>query len=108
MTKQWMQWTMTALCAFALSMGVAQAGGPSAKNRQIAQQKRIAQGVKSGELTKPEARGLERNAARVHRSVVNDRLDQGVFTPRERAKAQRQLNRQSKAIAKQKHDAQER
>jgi hypothetical protein len=107
MTK-WMQWTMTAVCAFALSAGVAVAETPTAKNRQIEQQKRIKDGVESGELTKPEARALERNARRIHRSTAKDRRDQGVFTARERAQAQRKLSRQSRAIARQKHDRQER
>lgn len=106
--KKWMQWTMTAMCAFALSTGVAAAKTPTAKNRQINQQKRIGQGVKSGELTKAEARRLERNAARIRRSTVKDRHDQGVFTLRERVKAHKKLNRQSAAIAKQKHDKQDR
>ena len=72
------------------------------------QQKRIGHGVKSGELTKPEAVRLERNSARIHRSIRKDRVDQGVFTPRERAQAQRKLNRQSAAIARQTHDGQSR
>jgi hypothetical protein len=106
--KKWMRWTMTALCACALSAGVAAAQTPTAVNRQIAQQKRIGQGVKSGELTKAETLRLERNAARIRRSTVKDRADQGVFTPKERAKAQKKLDRQSKAIARQKHDSQDR
>ena len=106
--KKWMQWTMTAACAFALSVGMAQAGPRNVKDRQVTQQKRIGQGVRSGELTKAETLRLERNAARIRRSTVRDRKDQGVFTPRERVKAQKKLNRQSRAIAKQKHDRQER
>ena len=88
-------------CALALSLGAASAAG-----RQVKQQKRIAQGVRSGELTRPEARRLERNAARIHRSIKRDRRDGGEFTPRERAKAQRKLKRQSRAIYRQKHDNQ--
>ena len=109
--KKWMHWTMTAMCAFALSMGAAAAETskpPTVKNRQVNQQKRIGQGVKSGELTKAETLRLERNAARIRRSTAKDRNDGGVFTRRERAKAQRKLNRQSGAIAKQKHDRQDR
>ena len=87
----------------ALSAGTLFAAGP-----QLNQQKRIAQGVRSGELTRPEARHLERNAVRVHRSIKRDRLDGGEFIPRERAKAQKKLNRQSRAIYRQKHDNQDR
>jgi hypothetical protein len=107
MTK-WIQCAAVAACAFALSAGVAEAKPPTAKNRQIAQQHRIGAGVKSGELTRAELRSLERNAGRIHHSTVKDRLDQGVFTPRERVEAQRKLDRQSRAIARQKHDGQSR
>lgn len=89
--------------AVALSAGTLLAAGP-----QVRQQKRIAQGVRSGELTRPEAQHLERNAVRVHRSIKRDRLDGGEFTPRERAKAQKKLDRQSRAIYRQKHDNQDR
>jgi hypothetical protein len=88
-----------------LGAGLALAAG-GATGRQVDQQRRIAQGVRSGELTRPEARRLERNAARIHRSVVRDRVDGGVFTPRERAQAQSRLNKQSRAIYRQKHDQQ--
>ena len=90
---------------FALALSVSPA---LAQGRQANQQKRIGQGVRSGELTRPEARRLERNAIRVHRSIKRDRRDGGAFTPRERAKAQKKLNRQSKAIYRQKHDRQDR
>lgn len=93
------------VCGFALALS---AGTASAAGRQINQQKRIAQGVRGGELTRPEARRLERNAVRVHRTIKRDRLDQGIFTPRERAKAQMKLKRRSRAIYRQKHDAQDR
>ncbi len=93
------------LAIFALATtGAAVAAQPTVKNRQIRQQQRIHQGVRSGELTGPEAARLQRSSARIHRSIVKDRVDQGVFTPRERAQAQRKLNRQSKRIAVQKHD----
>ncbi len=69
--------------AVVLSVGAAVAAGP-----QVNQQKRIAQGVRSGELTRAEARHLERNAGRVHRSIKRDRRDGGVFTALERVRAQ--------------------
>lgn len=88
--------------AVILSAGTAMAAGHA--KRQVYQQKRIAQGVRSGELTRAETRGLQRNATRVHRSIARDRRDQGTFTRRERAVAQKRLNRQSRAIYRQKHD----
>ncbi len=99
---------LTSAIAAAMSVGTAFAAGPGVAGRQVNQQKRIHQGVRSGELTRPEAAHLERTAARIHRSIVRDRVDQGVFTPRERAKAEHRLNRQSRAIYRQKHDNQQR
>ena len=90
------------ICTLTLGAGLALAKGPVVQR----QQSRIGQGINSGELTKRETLKLERNAARIHRSVVKDRHDGGVFTPRERAKAHRKLNRQSRAIYRQKHDSQ--
>jgi len=99
----------TALCAVAFTAAPAEAAkAPTVKNRQVRQQKRIKQGVRSGELTRAETRRLERNAARIHRSTRRDRVDGGVFTPRERVQSQRKLNRQSRAIHRQKTDNQSR
>ncbi len=106
--NQAMRLVVTMTFAAVLGAGIGVAAGTGAAGRQLNQQKRIHQGVRSGELTRPEARRLERNAARIHRSTRRDRLDQGAFTPRERAKAQRRLNQQSRAIRRQKHDAQRR
>ncbi len=94
--------------ALVLSAGTMLAAEPTPAGRQINEQKRIAQGVRSGELTRAEARHLEKNAARVHRSIRRDRVDGGEFTPRERAKAQKKLRKQSRAIYRQKHDRQDR
>ena len=99
------QWFTLSICTLTLGAGLALAKDPVAQ-RQKRQQRRIGQGVSSGQLTKPETLRLERNSARIHRSIVKDRHDGGVFTPRERAKAQRKLNRQSRAIYRQKHDGQ--
>ncbi len=98
------RYALAALFAAALTSAPAVAKKPTAKNRQIHQQKRIKQGAKSGALTRAETRRLERNAARIHVSTAKDRRDGGAFTPAERVEAQRKLNRQSRAIHKQKTD----
>lgn len=103
----------TVSCAALLGAGMAPAEAqaaqaPTVNNRQRAQRKRIRQGVRSGEMTPRETRKLERNAARIHRSVKRDRADGRAFTPKERAKAQRKLNRQSRKIHREKHDNQSR
>lgn len=93
---------------FSLALtGVAVAEPLTVRNRQQNQQQRIRQGVRSGELTAGETARLQRSAARTRASIRRDRVDQGVFTGRERARAQHKLNRQSRRIAVQKHDGQQ-
>jgi hypothetical protein len=70
------------------------------------QQDRIAQGIKSGQLTAGEASHLESNEARINREVHNDRqANGGTLTPAERAQVNRQQNRMSKQIYKERHNA---
>jgi hypothetical protein len=73
----------------------------------VNQQKRIGNGVRSGELTRPEARRLERRQARIAYDKAKAKSD-GVVTAEERAKLAREQNRASRSIARQKHDAQKR
>ena len=73
--------------------------------RQENQQDRIAQGVKSGQLTAGEAARLERNQARINREIRHDRkANGGKLTPQERAQIARQQNRQSRQIYRDKHN----
>ena len=106
--KNTIQRLTISFCTVSLGAGLALAAHPNVAERQINQQARIRQGVRSGELTPRETARLKRNSARVHRSIARDRRDGGVFTPRERAKARKKLNRQSRAINRQKHDRQHR
>lgn len=76
--------------------------------RQVNQQARIAEGVQSGELTAREAGRLERQEARLHREIRQDRVDGGGLTAAERAKIERKQDAMSRRIAVQKHDAQAR
>ena len=101
-------WMTTLALGLTMTAATALAGPPATTKRQVNQQKRIGQGIRSGELTKREVRGLQTGAARTHRSIRRDRVDGGVFTPRERAKSHMKLNRQSRRIAKQKNDGQAR
>lgn len=106
--KRITRWLIVGFCSLTMSAGLALAAKPNVKNRQANQANRIRHGVANGSLTRSEARRLTRNQARLRRSVVRDRADGGVFTPRERVKARHRLNRQSRAIARQKHDGQSR
>ena len=85
----------------------AQTHTPVIRKRQVHQQERIGQGVKSGELTRPEARHLEAREAKIQHDKREAKSD-GVVTHQERSKLRREENRSSRAIYRQKHDAQER
>lgn len=93
----------------AATAGLAQAGthAPGVNGRQANQQSRIAQGVRSGQLTKPETRRLEheeRHIAREERRFKSD----GKLTGPERAKLQHDLNKTSRDIYNAKHNSQQR
>ena len=70
------------------------------------QQDRIAQGIKSGQLTAGEAANLERKEAGINREVRNDRAaNGGKLTQQERAQVNRQQNHVSQKIYRDKHNA---
>jgi hypothetical protein len=69
------------------------------------QQDRIAQGVKSGQLTAGETAHLESNEAKINKEVRNDRAaNGGKLTPQERRQVNRQQNRESRQIYRDKHN----
>ncbi len=73
--------------------------------REQHQQDRIAQGVRSGELTPHETARLEHREARVNREIQRDRYrNNGHLTHRERAHIQRQQNHISRAVYRDKHN----
>lgn len=82
-----------------------QAPGRTVRQRQENQQDRIANGIKSGQLTAGEAAHLERNQARINQQVRADRrANGGKLTPQERAQINREQNRQSHQIYRDKHN----
>jgi hypothetical protein len=85
--------------------GFAQTKTPRIHKRQENQQKRIAQGVKSGELTAKETEHLEAREAKIQSDKKEAKAD-GKVTAKERVKLTREENRTSRAIHRQKHDAQ--
>ena len=91
------------ICASTVSM----AGPRGINSRQYREQQRINQGIRSGELTRREARRLEAGLARIRIDERYARAD-GNVTPRERARLERELNRESRGIYRQKHDGQDR
>jgi hypothetical protein len=69
------------------------------------QQDRIAQGVKSGQLTAGETARLEGREAKINKEVHNDRVaNGGKLTSAERRQVNRQDNRTSRAIYRKKHN----
>ncbi len=105
-----MNWTRKAVSAV-LSVGLfaavaAAQAPPNIKARQGKQDARIKAGRKSGELTKKEAARLEAKDAALDAKIRRDRKDGGGLTAKERAKIEKLQDKQSKDIAKQKHDAQ--
>ena len=77
--------------------------------RQVEQQRRIAQGVGSGQLTPRETARLENREARVHREIRSERAANGGYlTGAERRQVNRQQDRMSNSIYRDKHnDAQD-
>ena len=88
-----------------VSVSFAQTATPRVTRRQANQQARIAQGANSGELTNRETRHLEAREAKIQRDKKAAKSD-GTVTIAERAKLNREENRTSRAIYRQKHDAQ--
>ena len=76
------------------------------KKRQENQQDRIAQGVKSGELTPRETARLERREANLNRTIRKDRKSGGGLDAQEKRQINRRQNSISRGIRRQKHDAQ--
>jgi hypothetical protein len=86
---------------------LAQTATPGVTEKQINQKERIKEGVKSGELTRAEARRLRAREAKIQHDKKVAKSD-GVVTREERAKLHREQRRTSRAIYREKHDAQER
>jgi len=73
--------------------------------RQRLQQERIAQGVKSGQLTAGETAHLEGRESAINKEVHNDRAaNGGKLTAAEHRQVNRQENRTSRAIYRKKHN----
>jgi hypothetical protein len=97
-----------ALATLVAVLGVSLASGAAeVDRRERRQQERIADGVRSGELTPRETARLERKEARINREIERDRAaNGGTLTPAERRRINRQQNRLSRQIYREKHDAQ--
>jgi hypothetical protein len=91
------------LSLFAVSAFAAPTDDPGIQKRQVNQEKRIDQGVKSGELTPREAGRLEAQQAKIQQDEARMKAD-GKLTKAERRKLQREQDRASKNIYRKKHN----
>ena len=73
------------------------------KDREENQQDRIAQGIKSGELTPKEATNLEKGEAKIEKDRQKALAD-GKMTRKERKKLNKEENKESKKIFRKKHN----
>jgi hypothetical protein len=98
---------MSWILGLAVCATPALAAGKSINKVEHREQQRISQGIRSGELTRAEARRLEAQQARIR---VNERFARadGKVTPQERERLNRELHRASHDIYRQKHDNQDR
>ena len=95
---------MVVVAGGVLSLVSAQAA--TIHQRKENQQDRIAQGVKSGQLTAGETSRLEGREANLNKEIHNDRAaNGGKLTAGEKAQVNRQQNRISGAIYRDKHNA---
>lgn len=88
------------------SLGSAQAQEmPRVDQRQANQERRIGQGVASGELTPRETARLEHRQSHIAAAEAHAKAD-GQVTRRERARLHAMQDRESRRIHRQKHDRQ--
>jgi len=78
---------------------------PRLDKREANQQARIDQGVASGQLNAKETNRLDKREAKLNADEAAAKAD-GKVTRAERRKLEREANRDSKAIHRQKHDKQ--
>ena len=99
--------TKTTLAAivttFAITSAYAGDRDPGVNKRQARQHHRIAEGVKSGELTHSEAKSL-RTEQRAIRAEEAEFKSDGKLTRGERRELRRDLNESSRDIHREKHD----
>lgn len=83
----------------------AQTATPRIDQRQANQEKRIEQGVASGQLTPRETARLEKGEQRIENAEDRAKAD-GEVTQKERTHLKHMENKESRAIYNQKHDRQ--
>lgn len=100
-------WSAAMLPMFAASVVFAQAETPGIDQRQANQERRIDQGIASGQLSEREASRLNNQQEHINNLEEKAKSD-GVVTKKERARMRHAQDRTSRHIARQKHDRQQR
>ena len=99
------QMLLSVLALAAAGTAYAQPATPRVDQREANQERRIQQGVNSGQLTQREANRLENQQQRVERAEDKAKAD-GQVTAKERARLHNMQDRASRDIAREKHDRQ--
>ncbi len=94
---------MATVCSLTLAGGAFAQTVGSEVERNVDQQQRIEQGLKSGQLSTGEAARLESGQARIDRMESNA-LKDGNLSPAEKARIQRAQNQESRRIYADKHN----
>ena len=91
------------LMSFVSSVGFARTNTPRIDQRQQNQERRIDQGVQSGQLTEKEQKNLEKDQANIEAKKDAAKAD-GVVTRQERRQIRHAENRESRKIYRLKHN----
>ena len=97
--------TMIVLLVAALPASALAQSSSRIDERQANQQRRIDEGVKSGQLTKKEAERLQEGQRRIQKMEDQARAD-GKITAEERRRIERAQDRESERIQRETHDRQ--
>ena len=100
-------WSAALLSLCAPAFVFAQAETPKIDQRQANQERRIDQGIASGQLNEREANRLNNQQEHINKMEDKAKSD-GVVTKKERARIGQAQDRTSRHIARQKHDRQQR
>jgi DNA repair exonuclease SbcCD nuclease subunit len=97
--------TMAVACVGAFAQAASAPATPRIDKREVRQEKRIEQGVASGQLTAKETLKLEKEQAAIQKTEARAKSD-GKVTKTERKRLTKMQNKASQDIYQQKHDAQ--
>ena len=96
---------VSAMTLLMTGMAYAEAETPVIDQRQANQEKRIDQGIASGQLNEREANRLNKQQGHINKMEDKVKSD-GVVTKREKARIHHAQDRASRHIAREKHDRQ--